>query len=102
MCQGGAKGMPGLKALHRKWMKDPAYRAEYDALADAYGVIRARLAAGLTQEELAWRMGTKQTVIARLESGRMRPTIRTLERIAEATGHRLKIVFEAAPNMPVE
>jgi hypothetical protein len=39
-------------------------------------------------------MGTKQTVIARLESGRAKPSTRTLERYAEATGRRLKISFE--------
>jgi ribosome-binding protein aMBF1 (putative translation factor) len=92
--------MARISDLHKRWMKDPAYRAEYEGLADAYGVIRARLAAGLTQEALAQRMGTKQTVIARLESGRAHPTIRTLERIAEATGHRLRIVLEPSDRAP--
>ena len=41
-------------------------------------------------------MGTTQTVIARLESGRVKPSTRTLERLAQATGSRLKISFELA------
>ena len=49
---------------------------------------------GLSQEELARRMETAQSTIARLESGRGRPSTRTLDRFAKATGHRLKISFE--------
>ena len=85
-------------AVHRKWMKDPAYRAEYAALerefALASAMIAARARAGLTQAALARRMKTTQTVIARLESGRVMPSTRTLERYARATGSRLKITFE--------
>jgi ribosome-binding protein aMBF1 (putative translation factor) len=84
--------------LHAKWMKDPKYRKAYDELEGEYrlasALIDARARAGLTQEELAARMKTKQAVIARLESGRVKPSTRTLERIATATGHRLRIVFE--------
>ncbi|MGZ8407473.1 MAG: helix-turn-helix domain-containing protein [Caulobacteraceae bacterium] len=54
----------------------------------------ARSQAGLTQAEVAERMNTTQTVIARLESGRGKPSTRTLERFAKATGARLKISFE--------
>ena len=60
----------------------------------AWTLIAARLAAGLTQEELAERMQTTQSVIARLEGGRVWPSTRTLERFAKATGTRLKISFE--------
>lgn len=63
-------------------------------LAVASAVIDVRKRAGLTQGELAKKMGTTQPVIARLESGRVRPSIRTLERLAEATGSRLLISFE--------
>jgi transcriptional regulator with XRE-family HTH domain len=52
--------------------------------------------AGLTQEQLAKRMDTTQSVIARLESGRTRPSTQTLERLASATATRLKISFERA------
>jgi ribosome-binding protein aMBF1 (putative translation factor) len=84
--------------LHRKWMRDdPEYRAEYAALEEEFSLasalINARGRAGLTQEQLAQRMKTTQAAIARLESGRFKPSTRTLERFAEATGTRLKISF---------
>ncbi|MBI3709635.1 MAG: helix-turn-helix domain-containing protein [Proteobacteria bacterium] len=87
--------------LHRKWMKtDPDYAREFVALAAEYALasamIEARSRAGITQEELARRMKTTQAVIARLESGRVKPSTRTLERFAAATGTRLRIYFEPA------
>jgi ribosome-binding protein aMBF1 (putative translation factor) len=90
-----------VKDLHRKWMKDKAYRKAHDELAAEFALARAlidaRAQAGLTQEELARRVDTTQSVIARLESGRTRPSTRTLERLATATGTRLRIIFEAQP-----
>jgi ribosome-binding protein aMBF1 (putative translation factor) len=84
--------------LHAKWMKDPDYRREYDALEEEFSLIgaliEARTRAGLTQAEVARRMKTTQATIARLESGGTRPSTRTLHRFAEATGTRLKISFE--------
>lgn len=62
----------------------------------ARAVINARVMAGLTQEQMAQRMDTTQSVIARLESGRSRPSTQTLERLAIATGTRLHISFEPA------
>jgi ribosome-binding protein aMBF1 (putative translation factor) len=94
----GGAGMSKVKDLHRKWLKDGKYRRVYEALAPEFelarAVIRARAQANLTQEELAERMDTTQSVIARLESGRARPSTQTLERLAAATGTRLKISFE--------
>ena len=90
--------MTHIKELHRTWMHDPTYRHAYEELAPEFALARtliaARLAAGLTQEELAERMQTTQSVIARLEGGRVWPSTRTLERFAKATGTRLKISFE--------
>lgn len=86
------------QTLFDEWRQDPEYVKAYDALeeeftlADAF--IRARAAAGLTQEQVAERMGTTQAVVARLESGRVKPSTRTLERFARATGTRLRIRFE--------
>lgn len=81
-----------------EWRKDPAYVAEYEALEEEFALaeafIRARAQADLTQEQVAERMGTTQAVIARLESGRAKPSTRTLERFAKATGTRLRIAFE--------
>jgi ribosome-binding protein aMBF1 (putative translation factor) len=80
------------------WSEDPAYRAAYDALegefALASAMIEARAAAGMTQQQVAEAMGTTQAVVARLESGRVMPSSRTLQRFAEATGTRLRISFE--------
>ena len=90
--------------LHRQWMETrPGYKAAYDALEEEYtlaaALIQARAAANLTQGELAQRMNTTQTAIARLESGRIKPTTRTLEKLAEATGLRLRISFEPMPGV---
>ncbi len=85
-----------------KWRKDPDYRAAYEALEGEFALVRAlieaRARAGLTQEEVAQRMGTTQAVIARLEGGRVQPSTGTLDRFAKATGTRLKISFE--PEIP--
>lgn len=90
--------MTKISDLHTKWMERSEYRAAYDALEDEFtlaaALIEARSRAGLTQIELAERMQTTQSVVARLEGGRVTPTTRTLEKIAKATGSRLKISFE--------
>lgn len=94
------KGIPVSEAA-KDWMKNPEFRAAYDALEEEFSIvsalIRARTEAGLTQEEVACRMGTTQAVIARLEGGGAKPSTRTLERFARATGTRLKISFEHDP-----
>ncbi|CAN5833494.1 helix-turn-helix transcriptional regulator [soil metagenome] len=90
--------MTKLNTLHEKWSKDPAYRAAYDDLEEEFAlataIAQARGKAGLTQAEVAERMHTTQSNIARLEAGRSTPSTRTLERFAEAVGARLKISFE--------
>jgi DNA-binding XRE family transcriptional regulator len=87
--------------LHKKWLKErPGYAKAYAALEGEFHLasqlIGARARAGLTQEQLAARMKTTRTVISRLEGGRMKPSTRTLERFAKATGHKLKISLEPA------
>lgn len=90
--------MARISELHKKWMHEPKYRKAYEALEEEFAlakaVIRARNRAGLTQEKLARKMGTTQPTVARLESGRTRPSMRTLQRLATATGSRLLISFE--------
>ena len=84
--------------LHQKWMQKEEYGKAVEELAPEFAlaraVIDARVTAGLTQEQLAQRMDTTQSVIARLESGRTRPSTQTLERLATATGTHLRISFE--------
>jgi ribosome-binding protein aMBF1 (putative translation factor) len=89
-----------FEELAAKWLKDPAVKAEYDRLAPEFEfsaeLLRARLRAGLSQAELAARMGTSQSAIARLESGQTLPSTKTLLRFAEATGSKLKLRLSAA------
>jgi ribosome-binding protein aMBF1 (putative translation factor) len=86
------------KEAFAEWRQDPEYVAAYDALevefAIASALIKARGDADMTQEQVAAAMGTTQAVIARLESGRVLPSTRTLERFAKATHMRLRISFE--------
>ena len=83
--------------LHKKWIKNADYRREYEALEEEFALasalLDARGRAGLTQAQVAKRMKTTQTAVARLEAGRVKPSTRTLERYARATGHRLIIAF---------
>ena len=89
--------MARITELHKKWMNEPKYRKAYEALEEEFSLASAligvRNRAGLTQKQLARKMGTTQPVVARLESGRARPSMRTLERFADATGSRLLISF---------
>ncbi len=86
------------RELHEEWLKNPDHMKADAALevelarADAF--IRVLAEAALTQAQLAGRIGTTQAVIARLKSGRVKPSTRTLERFAEATGTRLRIAFD--------
>jgi transcriptional regulator with XRE-family HTH domain len=90
--------MTKLKHLKARLLKDPEVRRHYDALEEEFAlmaeVAKARARAGLSQAELAKRMKTTQSAVARLESRRGLPSTRTLARFAKATGHRLKISFE--------
>lgn len=84
----------------KEWFKNSEFSAAYDALEEEFALaealIEARAQAHMTQEQVAEKMGTTQAVIARLESGRVMPSTRTLKRFAEATGTRLSISFKPA------
>lgn len=90
--------MAKVKQLHRRWSKDPDYRTAYDALGEEFelakALIAARTRAGLSQTQLARRMKTSQSYVARIEGGKVRPSTDALERFAQATGTRLRIRFE--------
>jgi ribosome-binding protein aMBF1 (putative translation factor) len=81
-------------------LADPRVKAEYDALAPEFEIaaelLRARLRAGLSQAQLAAKMGTSQSTIARLESGERLPSTKTLLRYAGATGSKFRIRLSAA------
>lgn len=81
-------------------LDNPKVKAAYDALAPEFEIsaelIRARRRAGLSQAELAARMSTSQSAIARLESGQTLPSTKTLLRFAKATGSRVHLRLSAA------
>lgn len=78
-------------------LKNPKIKAEYDKLQPEYATIRAildvRVKRGVTQKELAEKIGTKQSVISRLESGRANPSVAFLKKIARALHSHLEIRF---------
>lgn len=86
-----------IRDRHAEWTRETEYREAYARLADEFDVasvvIEARIRAGLTQAQLAERIGTKQPAIARIEGGQL-PSTSTLQRIAAATGSRLRILLE--------
>ena len=86
--------------LKSRMLKNRKVRAAYAALAPefelAHELIAARARAGLSQAQLAKRMRTSQSAVARIESGRHWPSRRTLERYAKATGTRPVIRLVAA------
>ena len=92
--------MTKISDLHRRWSKDADHKNAYDALGEEFdlarALIEARTAAGLSQAQLARRMKTSQSYIARIEGGQVRPSTDALERFAHATRTRLRILFEPA------
>lgn len=85
--------------LIKKWRKDAKFQAAYDQLAEEFDLfdqmLHARKEAGLTQEDVATRMGTQVPAVARLESSggkhRHSPTVDTLRKYAHAVGCELVI-----------
>jgi len=82
--------------VHKKWMKDPEFRAEYEALEDEFRLIEMMIALRhehkLTQAQLAEKTGMKQSAIARLETEGANPSFKTLNRVAKALGKRIAFV----------
>ncbi len=87
--------MTKIADLKARWMNDPEFRAGYEAADAEFAVIEAlinaRKAANLSQAELAARIGTTQSAVARLESGMVEPRLGTLRKYAEATGTKLHV-----------
>ncbi len=71
-----------------------AYKESAEEFALAREIIKARAGAGLSQQELAQKMETTQSAVARLESGKHLPSMSTLKKLAKATGTRLAIHLE--------
>ena len=84
-----------LAELKKKWQRDPEFQREYEALKPEFALARQMIAArgraGLSQAALARRMKTTQSTVARLESGKGAPSLNSLRRYAQATGHRVDV-----------
>ena len=91
------EAMTQLAELKRRLLENPEVQEEYTRADAEFSLIEAMIAARrdakLTQAELAEKIGTTQSAIARLEAGRVSPSISTLRRYAEATGHQLQVGF---------
>lgn len=85
------------EVLHKKWMKDPGYRREYEKLGPEFEIARqiidARIKRKISQEELAKRMGTGQAVISRLENANAKPSLSLIQRLADALNLKVELRF---------
>ncbi len=92
--------MTSLADLKKRLLASPDVKAEYDRLGPVYALVgamvEARHAAGLTQEQVAARMGTTQSVIARLENAHHLPSLDLVTRYAAALGRRVEFELVAA------
>ena len=87
-----------FKDLKAELLANPEVRQIYEGPASQFSAVvtRARLNCGLTQAQLAERMNTSQSYIAKLENGAVSPTLKTLQKVAKATGTRAKFELEPA------
>lgn len=94
--------MRKLEILKKKMLADTAVRKVYDELQPEYEIarelIKARTRAGLTQSDIARRMGTTQSSVARMESGSTLPSMNSLIRYAKVTGSRAIVKLKAVNN----
>ncbi len=78
-------------------LQNPDFKAEYDALEPEFALMRsimdARIESGLTQQKLSELSGISQADISRLESGVANPSLKTLQRLANAMGRKVQIKF---------
>lgn len=85
--------MSKINTLHKRWLMTPGYKEAFEQSQAEFELatqlIETRIKSGLTQEELALKMGTTQSTIARLESGNSMPSMRTLTKFAKATKEAL-------------
>ena len=100
----GQTNMTKISTLHKRWLKEPSYKKAYEQSRVEFEIsreiIEARMKSGLSQEELAARMQTSQSAIARLESGSSLPSMRTLAKFAQATNSQIQIHFRPIKTIP--
>ncbi len=87
--------MKTWEEVRKELLSDPETKREYDKLAPRYAIISeliaARIKYKMTQADVAKKVGTKQSAIARLEGGNVNPSLDFLERIAEVLGCKLTV-----------
>jgi len=83
------------KQLKRELLEDKKIKQLYDRLGPEFTmiemIIKKRIEKGLSQKELARKIGTKQSAISRLESGTYNPSLSFLQKVSEALDAKLKI-----------
>lgn len=89
--------MSDFRKLLNEELKDPEIKAEWDKLEPEYQIIRsmieARRTKNISQKELSDLTGITQSDISRIENGNANPSIRTLQRLANGLGMKLKLEF---------
>ena len=87
--------MSNWEDLEKELLSDPETKREYDKLAPRYALIseliQARIHNKMTQKDVAEKVGTKQSAIARLESGNSNPSIEFLQKVTDVLGYKLTI-----------
>ncbi len=86
-----------FKEFLNEQLKDPAFKKHYDDLEPEFALIslmiEKRIKEGLTQKEIAEKMGTKQSAISRFESGKGNPTLQFMQKLADALGAKMKVTI---------
>ena len=90
--------MKDYQTFKKKLLRNKEVRSAYGELGFEFSLINAlierRIEKGLTQAELASKIGTRQSSIARFESGSYNPTISFLNKISESLGGKIEVVFD--------
>jgi len=89
--------MKSYTTVKNKFLRNRKTKAAYEKLGPEFELIQMIIAArnqkGLTQAELARKLGTKQSAISRLERGAANPSLEFLRKLAEALGTELQVTF---------
>lgn len=85
-----------FEQIHNNLMKRPSYKKAYEDLHPEFELIKAIIIArarhGLTQRQLAKRVGIPQSSLARFESGKVQPTMRFFKRVVSGLGLRIALL----------
>jgi len=91
--------MTKIATLKKRWMKEEGFKEAYEESQAEFDLarklIQARIQSGLSQEDVAELMDTSQSTVARLESGKTLPSMRTLKKFAKATNSTVEIQFRS-------